>query len=568
MAKLLAPSFNRESFMTPIDLAQLLEGIKKYPSESFESESIEFKEYRDVEALNNSKDLSDEVVAFANGDGGTIVVGVRDSSNVKSNDWPSQLVGFPVCDGIVVRDRLLGRIAPRVPIAVEQQTYDGKNYLLIDVPPNKGGLVATTSGKVHVRDGRSSRPMTPLEIESAVKALPSYDWSSEVVALDPSEALNAVWVESGRKKLSEIRKLTNLTTPNFLEAVGATKGGVLTKGGLLLFGIQDVIESVIGTFEFRFSWKTKSGGLLLNDVWSGCLWEAIERSNHHFEHCNSFQEFDWKGVKHLVPMLDQVAFHEAFLNALVHRDYSKDGMVSVDYQDSKMCITSPGLFYGGVTAENIFKHQPRHRNKALARMLMTFNFVDRAGMGVRRMSQRSLIYGRKFPKFRERGDVIEVTMDAEFLRGAIFVIAQGSSADYGVVELLVLNSVYGCSGMSVAAILDQISVLSDDAWDDLCKVMEGLRFVEFCASRDAVVIRVKNKYAVMFQVSKQIRPSRVSEKLIALYFYLKKHELASNADLCGLLGYAHSSQTSDFLRKTKFVKREGGGPAAVWKLTD
>ena len=554
--------------MTSIDLAALLKDVENYPSESFESESIEFKEYRDTEALNNSKDLSDEVVAFANANGGTIVVGVRDSCNVKNSDWPSQLVGFPVCDEIVVRDRLLGRITPRIPVIIEQRTHDGKNYLLINVPSNKAGLVATTSGKVHVRDGRSSRPMTPLEIESAVKALPGYDWSSEAVPLEPSEVLDVSAVDSGLRKFSEIRKLTNLTVPNFLEAVGATKGGVLTKGGLLLFGRQEVIESVIGIFEFRFSWKTKSGDLLLNDVWSWCLWHAIERANRHFDRCNSFHEFDWKGVKHLVPILDQVAFHEAFLNALVHRDYSRDGMVSVDYQASKMCVTSPGLFYGGVTADNIFKHQPRHRNKTLARMLMAFNFVDRAGMGVRRMSQRSLIYGRKFPKFRERSDVIEVTMDAELLRGAIFVIAQEPSADYGVVELLVLNCVYGCSGMPVADILDQLSVLSDDAWDDLCKVMEELRFVEFCASRDAVIIRVKNKYAVMFKVSKQIRPSRVSEKLIALYFYLKKHQFASNADLCGLLGYSYSSQISAFLRKTKFVKREGDGPASVWKLID
>ncbi|MGN6235711.1 RNA-binding domain-containing protein [Dyella sp.] len=554
--------------MQLIDLLSLFRKVKLHASESLESEILEFKEYRDTAALNNSKELSDEVVAFANAKGGTIIVGIRDSSNVKGGDWASQLVGFPSCDVIEVRDRLLGRINPRIGIKVEQYVYEDKNYLLIGVPDNRGGLVATTSGKIHIRDGRSSRPMTPAEVECAVKALPNYDWSSEELSLDTIGSLDLAAVERGRMRFSEIRKIKDLTVPNFLEAVGATKGGILTKGGLLLFGRSELIESEIGLFEFRFSWKTKSGDLLLNDVWSGCLWEAIERANRHFESCNSFKQFTWKEVKHLVPMLDFVAFHEGFLNALVHRDYAQDGMVSVDYQGSKMSITSPGSFYGGVTAENIFKHQPRHRNKALARILMAFNFVDRAGMGVRRMSLRSLVYGRKFPKFRELGGVIEVIMDAEYMRGAIFVIAHETSAEYGVAELIVLNSVYGVSAVPVAEVIDQLAVLSDDPWDELCRVVNDLRFVEFCASRDGVVVRVKNKYAAMFEVSKQIRPSRVSDKLIALYLYLKKHQFASNADLCGVLSYSHSSQTSAFLRRTKFVKREGDGPASVWKLVE
>jgi hypothetical protein len=408
--------------------------------------------------------------------------------------------------------------------------------------------------------------MSPQEVEAAVKSLPGYDWSSEEIGLRYQDAVDANCLSQAKQHFSTLRKLGELTDQSFLEAIGATKNGMLTKAGLLFLGKASVIEAHIGLFEFRFSWKTRAGELLINEVWSGCLWEAIHKASSHFDSCNKFLSFEWRGVKHFVPTLDSVAFHEGFLNALVHRDYSRDGMVSVDYFGNKMTITSPGQFYGGVNSDNIFKHQPRHRNKALARTLMALHFVDRAGMGVRRMSQRSLMYGRQFPQFVERDGAIEVSMDAEYMRAPIFVLAQDIKNDYGVPELLVLNILYGKDRVPVSEVISRLSVLSDEPWEEFCRILHEVPHLEMCANREEVVVRIKNKFAQIFDISKQWRPARVSEKLVALYVFLRKHGSASNADLCSVLGYAHSSQTSGFLRSTKFVVREGSGPAAVWSL--
>ena len=146
----------------------------------------------------------------------------------------------------------------------------------------------------------------------------------------------------------------------FLEAIGATKNGKLSKGGLLFLGTVDAIRSTVGDYEFRFSWKKKSGELEINDVWSSCIWEAIKRVNQHFESCNTIQLFSYKDNTFSAPLLDEVVFHEAYLNAVVHRDYSSDGMISVSFSGDKLVITSPGRFYGGITSENIAKHEPRH----------------------------------------------------------------------------------------------------------------------------------------------------------------------------------------------------------------
>lgn len=545
----------------------IFDKLRHYPSESLESETLEFKEYRDVNSLHGSKELADEVVALANLKGGKIIIGVADSSNIKNENWPSQLKGFPECDCLEVQERIKGKLNPRISLAVKQTKYDGKNYLVINVPKHDKSLVATTSGKFHIRDGRSSRPMTPHEIESAVKALPAYDWSMDTIQISTSDALDANFVADAKERYSYLRKLKELSDDNFFESVGITSNGQLTKGGLLFLGKKPIIEKEIGIYEFRFSWKTKSGELKKNDVWNGCLWEAIIRAKSHFDACNTNSEFEWKGVIHRFPALDSVAFHEAFLNAIAHRDYSKEGMVSIDYSQKKMTITSPGGFYGGVTPNNIFKHQPRHRNRSLAKILMTYELVDRAGMGVKRISLRSLKYGRNFPKFAEIDDSVQVTMGADSLRGGVFIISETLKDDCGLAELMVLNCIYGVDRAPIAEAEEKISIFSDSPWDELISAVDTLkRYADLSGDRDDIYIKAKTIYHDLFDITKKPKSSKVSEKLIKLYKYLKENRSASNSDLCVVLGYAHSSQTSGFLAKTTFVMREGSGKKAVWKL--
>ena len=482
------------------------------------------------------------------------------------------MVGFEKIDLIKARERLAGKVKPNIDIHLEQIYYEKKPYLVIHVPHKNDTLVTTSSGKVYIRDGRSSRPMSPKEIEAAVRSLQTYDWSAEELSdLQPMECIELDILQDALDAFCQLRTKKNqpfkISTSHFLEAIGATRNGVITKGGLLFLGKEDIIRKILGEYEYRFSWKTRSGDLRINDVWSGCIWSAIKRAKSHFQTCNKILDFDFENKNYQFPLLDESAFHEAYLNALVHRDYSSDGMVSVNFTGDKLVITSPGTFYGGVTADNIAIHEPRHRNKSLAKTLMLYQLVDRAGMGVLRMGIRSLMYGRSFPQFRETLDSVEVAMDAEYLRTGIFVITVDNPGRFGIPELLILNSVYENEYISVSKILKQLEKLSSDPWTDILSAINQLKgYVELCGNKTGVFIRVCRDAINMFKVSKIFRASPASEKYVRLYTYFKKHGKASNEDLTGLLGYNYSSQTSAFLRRAEYVKRTGHGPNAKWYL--
>ena len=553
------------------DIQSIIEACKHVDSEMLESEEVEFKEYSSINSLHNSKELAEEISALANKNGGVVIIGIKDGSNVVNRNWITQLVGFELGDVIDVEQRIKGKLRPSINIKAEYQEIEGKNYLTIHVPTRRDTLITTTSGKTCIRDGRSSRPMSPDEIKSAVNGLHNYDWTADILDSLDSSSLDQKSLTDAYTDYCLRRNYNSKNIPNinaFLEAIGATSNGQLTKSGILFLGKSEVITQLLGVYEYRFSWKTRSGKLPINDVWDLNLWESIKRAKSHFDSCNSEHEITFKNVKYQCKTLDENAFHEGFMNALVHRDYSIEGMVVVDFDSDKMTITNPGVFYGGVSAENITLHQPRHRNKALAKLLMSFQLVDRAGMGVRRMGLGSLMYGREFPSFRESFDTVEVIMSAETILPGIFVLTQTEPDKFGIVDLIIFNSLYRNGASSVIELSKRIKGLVNDSWLSIKEAVDRHVHIELCGTKEGVFVRVTPKWNNFFDVKKTLKISSTSKKHVNVYDYLLEFDNATNEDITNLLQHKSATHTSKFLRDASYTKRCGNGRSAKWSLNE
>ncbi len=86
--------------------------------------------------------------------------------------------------------------------------------------------------------------MEPDEIQRAVKALQDYDWSVETVDLSPENALDALAVSEAQTDFAKRRGSAQATTRDFLEAIGATINGRLSKAGLIFLGKASVIPDI------------------------------------------------------------------------------------------------------------------------------------------------------------------------------------------------------------------------------------------------------------------------------------------------------------------------------------
>lgn len=550
-----------------VDVEQILKRVKSAPSESIESDTVEFKNYSSESALQNDKKLAEEICALANHRGGVLVVGVVDSSDIVGMAWESQLHGFERVDEISTKNRVTGKLQSLTEIRVENIDFEGKSYTAFFVRKDISRLITTASGKTCIRDGRDSRPMTPEELQNAVKSLQSYDWSSEpepraTIANLNEEHWGAALTEFCHRR--ELEKEPSIES--FLESIGATKNGVLTKGAILLLGKVDAIRDFLGDFEFRVSWK-RGTDLLLNEVWTDNLWSSLKKANSLFENFFRVEEIEYSGKYYEVPNLDRTALDEAFINALVHRDYSVDGMISVEFTGSELFIVSPGSFYGGVTSENIAWHKPRHRNKNLARMFMEYRLVDRAGMGIQRMGVKSLVYGRKFPEFEEIEDSIQVKMETEFLRPGIFVLTQNRSSLY-ITDLILLNSLYEVGNIELSRAVILIRKVVREQWSAIQQfVQRWENYVYFAGSKEAIHICVREESRGILKVTKNLSVPKNSEKFVQLFKFLKAHVSATNQDLSENLHYSHGSTASRFLNEVKWISKAGTGASAKWKLS-
>lgn len=555
---------------TEEDILKIIEACKHVDSEMLESEEIEFKEFSSLTSLHGSKELAEEISAIANKRGGVLIVGIRDGSNVHNKIWASQLVGFELADTLEIEQRIKGKLKPSLDIRAQYLFLDEKSFLAIHIPTRRDTLISTSSGKTCIRDGRSSRPMHPEEIRLAVSGLVNYDWTAEIMEnlnesfLQPSSVQAAYDDYCGRKKY------TNEQLPSiqaFLEAIGATTNGCLTKSGLLFLGKPQEISKWLGIYEYRFTWRDKVGELVHNEVWDENLWETVERTKKLFDRCNKDVKVNYKDKEYTCKTFDAPAFHEGFMNALVHRDYSIEGMVVVDYNYERMVVTNPGVFYGGVTAQNINTHQPRHRNKALAKLLMNYQLVDRAGMGVKRMSFGSLAYGREFPIFKEVHDTVEVTLSAKAIIPEIFVRVQGNPTKFNLADLIIFNSLYRIGYMDVIEIMKRISGLEANGWTAIKNSVSKHGELELCGTNKGVFVRFKPAWAIFFQVRKALKISQTSAKHVKLFDYLNEFKEASNENITELLGHKSATHTSAFLREASYVNRKGNGPSARWSLT-
>ncbi len=112
---------------------------------------------------------------------------------------------------------------------------------------------------------------------------------------------------------------------------------------------------------------------------------------------------------------------DAFINALVHRDYSRLGAVHVRLDDDGLTLSSPGGFVEGITLQNLLVAAPRSRNPLLADIMKRIGLAERTGRGIDRIYEGMLRYGRPSPDYT-MSDAFSVTVflsksdaDTEFL---------------------------------------------------------------------------------------------------------------------------------------------------------
>jgi predicted HTH transcriptional regulator len=112
-------------------------------------------------------------------------------------------------------------------------------------------------------------------------------------------------------------------------------------------------------------------------------------------------------------MIDRIALREAFINAIVHNDYSREIPPVVEIYSNRLAITSYGGLIEGLSEDEFFKGRSMPRNRELMRVFRDLEFVEQLGSGMNRILRA---YNRSIFNLSENFLEVVFPFEEEYLK--------------------------------------------------------------------------------------------------------------------------------------------------------
>jgi ATP-dependent DNA helicase RecG len=307
--------------------------------------------------------------------------------------------------------------------AVENNTAETKRGFTVFAMrvPRSVELHALSDGRVLIRTGDKNRPLGGQEILRLASAKSSGDFEAEVVPGASKEDFSRDMIEEYLTKRAERTKRPyNGKVDELLREIGAiTAEGKPTVAGILLFSEYPqqwlpqssvVFAKFVGTTP-----RGESGlaGYTRREELTGPLPRLIEAS----------WNLIWSemAVSAVVKGLEreekteypQFAVREAIVNAICHRDYRLRGRrIELRMYSDRLEVISPGGLPGFITVENI-KDEHFSRNPRIVNGLFQWGYIEELGLGIDRMLEVMEQAGHQPPNFDARPYSFAVTLSNE-----------------------------------------------------------------------------------------------------------------------------------------------------------
>ncbi len=362
-----------------------------------ESETTEFKR-----SLANSKAVARTLCAFANGAGGLLVLGVDDSGTITGvRENPKG-----------VQERLAGILQTGCgrPVCAEcgrQRTEAGWIHWVAVERYQRGYEPFSRDGRYWIRRSRSTVAPSPSELQELLNAFGLVITETQMI---PGASLDHLDARAFRDFMlaQGIDPHTKPTLPRETDylnwSLARERDGRLnpTLYGMMLFGRSpQMYPSTTSLFVqcARYDGPDQAADVLSVAECKGRLQDQVERAVGWFRSLGRRETYD--GLRrHDHPLLPEIVFREAVVNAVIHRDYAIAGsQVLVEVFQDRIVVTSPGALPNHLTvAQATQGGTARSRNEMMANAMVVNRFMERRGRGLPLMRHHMKRFNGTEPK--------------------------------------------------------------------------------------------------------------------------------------------------------------------------
>ena len=335
-----------------------------------------------------ARDIGEALVAFANADGGTLIVGAEDDGTVSGIDYAEDAVA-------VLRNAPTTHVHPDTPLPGVRShlvTIDSKTVLAFQVTKGTRHVHLTSDGRCLQRKDVRTVPVSSegIRFERHEQLSREYDhrWVDGASISDLNHVVLARVAETVAPGLSPEKCLQSLGLADFAD--GALR---LRTAALLLFAsdvgkwhprcevrVLQVAGTELGTgADYNVARDESFSGNVLRLLSEG--WEQVRPLLVQKRLAGGTFEFQ--------SAYPEDACREAFVNAVAHRDYSIEGRsIEILVFNDRLEIRNPGRLLSTVTLAELKRGSGVHdsRNTYVARVLRELGYIQEMGEGIRRIS--------------------------------------------------------------------------------------------------------------------------------------------------------------------------------------
>ena len=333
-------------------------------------------------------DIAEALVAFANADGGELLVGVEDDGAITgilhNEQEVNQMLAAP-------QTHVHAGVQLPMVMATKLQV-DGRTVLFFSVTKGTSEIYQLSDGRCIRRKDKSSIPVAVKQIQLERQEINSREYDRHFVDGATVNDLDIPFVQS----LADTY-LRGLSIERYLQQLGLAEYGVgglrLRMATLLLFA-KDIqrwhprsqvrVLKVAGT-------QIKSGehyNVNSDEIVRGNIFELILNSWEQLRPFLAYKtEFGPDAKFEQKFLYPEGATREALINAIAHRDYSIQNGIEIFIFDDKMEIKSPGALLSTLNIESLRELQGAHesRNVLIAKVLRENKYMRELGEGIKRI---------------------------------------------------------------------------------------------------------------------------------------------------------------------------------------
>jgi ATP-dependent DNA helicase RecG len=342
--------------------------------------------------------IAECLTAFANGDGGTIVLGLDEQGRLSETIWEEEAEG-------ALREAA-GFCHP--PVTSQWLPIETAERMLVGIQVSRSSeLHSLADGRVLVRSGTENRLLGGTEISQLASSKTAADFESDFVAGATQDDFDSDILQEYLEKRESRGVSKTGPLSSLLFEIGAVDVEARpTVAGILLFGRNpQAFLPQSGVVFVKFPSTEPRGeaggaGYGRRDEIVGPLARIVERTRNII--------WDEMRVGAVVNRLQReelteyppFAVREALVNAVAHRDYRLRGRrIEVRMYSDRMEVISPGGLPGYITVDNIVEEH-FSRNPRLVNGLFQWGYIEELGLGIDRMIEDMVQAGHPPPQFK------------------------------------------------------------------------------------------------------------------------------------------------------------------------